>query len=182
MIALAAVFLQITIAPSVPAPDGQFKVTVTGLRAPAASVVVHGGVASRGRMFGLVPLRRSAPGSWWTVLRAPGFYGAYPIRVRAGGEYTESGTVLAVLPRGFNQAPSGLTTHEAIRAWAEANGATVSAMQTWRAGFYYHRDQRYNRLVRASYTSAGTSHVGWFNLVRTAQFNRWRVAELVAAP
>jgi hypothetical protein len=189
----AAALLQITAAPAQPAPDGLFRVTVSGLDAPAADVVVHGGIAGRGKMFGLVPLRALGRGRWTTTLRAPGFVGVYPLRVRAGGTYRETQTVVAILPPGFAREPSGSTPADAVQAWrlAAPQGATIATVSTWRAGFYYHRDQRYNRLLRVKFTLIGAwpryglaagTYTTWFDVVRTAQTAPWRIAGLVDAP
>ena len=159
----------------------------------AASVVVHGGVASAGKMFGLVPLLPAGPGAWSTVLRAPGFPGVYPIRVRARGVYHETRTVLTVLPRGFATAPSAATPAGVAEAWREASpgGVTIQTLSTWRQGFYYHRDQRYNRLLRVRFVllqdwprwhlKAGT-YTRWFDVARRSQTEPWRLVDLVDAP
>jgi hypothetical protein len=192
-LAAAAAVLAITVSPAAPAPDGQFHVRVTGVDAPAASVVVHGGIASAGRPFGLVPLLPAGPGAWSTILRAPGFPGVYPIRVRFGGVYHETTTVLSVLPRGFATAPSAATPAGVVEAWREASpgGATIEAATTWRQGFYSHRDQRYNRLLRVRFVllqdwprwhlRAGTS-TRWFDVARRSQVEPWRLVGLVEAP
>ena len=192
MLAAALATLSIAITPVLPAPDGQFRVTVDGLPAPAASIVVHGG-ASGGKMFRLVPLRPAGPGAWWTILRAPGLVGVYPIRVRAGGVYHETSTVVRIVPRGLARAPRGTTPAAVVQRWrlAAPNGVTIRSASTWRAGFYYHRDQRYNRLLRVEFTLIGDwpryglaegTYVRWFNIVRTAQFEPWRLAEIIRAP
>jgi hypothetical protein len=191
--ATAIAILHIALSPATAARDGVFRVTVTGLPAPAAAVVVHGGVASKGKTFGLVPLRDAGHGSWWSLLRAPGLVGVYPIRVRTNGTYSETQTVLSVLPRGFAKQPAAASPAGVVEAWREASpgGVTIATESTWRQGFYYHRDQRYNRLLRVEYTllqgwpryglRAGTD-VRWFNVVRISQTAPWRLAELVRAP
>jgi hypothetical protein len=193
MLAAAVAVLHIALSPAHAAPDGLFRVDVSGLPAPAASVVVHGGIASRGKMFGLVPLRDLGHGSWTTVLRAPGFFGAYPVRVRARGVYHEASAVVSVLPKGFASAPGGPTPRDVVERWRELSpgGVTIAGASIWKRGFYYHRDQRYNALLRVKFTlieawpryhvAAGT-FVRWFNVVRTSQTSSWRLAEIVAAP
>jgi hypothetical protein len=101
--------------------------------------------------------------------------------------------VVAILPRGFASAPSGATPGDVVQAFrlASPGGATIDAAQTWRAGFYYHRDQRYNRLLKVQFTlisawpryhlAAGT-YTKWFDIVRTSQLSPWRLADLVDAP
>ena len=192
-VALAAVALQVSVTPSLAARDGQVRVTVHGLDAPAADVVIHGGIASGGKMFGLVPLRDLGNGSWFTVLRAPGFYGVYPIRIRARGVYRETDHVVAVLPRGFQSSLTGATPDDLVEKWREAapNGVTIARHAIWRQGFYFHRDQRYNRLVRVEFTllsdwpryhlKEGTA-TKWFDLVRTSLTGKWHLVQVVDAP
>jgi hypothetical protein len=74
LLAAAVAALQVAVSPLAASRDGLVTIRVQGLAAPAASVVIHGGLASGGKMFGLVPLRDAGNGAWWTVLRAPGFY------------------------------------------------------------------------------------------------------------
>ncbi len=191
--AAAVAAVTIAVAPGAAVPNGQFRVQVTGLDAPAASVVVHGGVAGAGKMFGLVPLRPAGAGSWWTILRAPGFPGVYPIRVRAHGVYRETATVLTVLPPGFASAPAASTPAGVVEAWREASpgGATVQSAADWRQGFYYHRDQRYNRLLHVRFVlledwprwhlRAGT-YERWFDVARRATDEPWRLVDIVTAP
>src|SRR5881409_2325032 len=152
--AVAAAVLQIAVSPVFANRDGQIRVTVQGLQAPAADVVVHGGIASQGKMFGLVPLRDLGHGSWTTVLRAPGFYGVYPIRVRAQGTYHDTQGLVAVLPHGFASSLAAASPDALVEKWREdvPNGVTIAQHAVWRQGFYYHRDQRYNRLLRVKFT------------------------------
>lgn len=189
----AAAALTIAVSPAAPRPDGQVHVRVTGLDAPAASVVVHGGIASQGKMFGLVPLLPAGPGSWSTILRAPGFPGVYPVRVRAGGVYHETTTVLTILPRGFAKAPSAPTPAGVVETWREVSpeGATIQSAATWRQGFYYHRDQRYNRLLRVRFVLLGDwprwhlkagTYTRWFDVARRSQVEPWRLVDIVDAP
>jgi hypothetical protein len=190
---IAAAALTIAVLPAAPVPDGQFRVRVSGLDAPAASVVVHGGVASRGKEFGLVPLLPAGKGSWSTILRAPGLPGVYPIRVRAGGVYRETSTVLSMLPRGFATAPSAATPAGVVEAWREASpgGATIERASAWNQGFYFHRDQRYNRLFEVRFVliqdwprwhlKAGT-YERWFDVARRSPAEPWRLVDLVKAP
>lgn len=192
MLALAAVAaLQIAVGPPAAQRDGLVSVRVTGLRAPAASVVIHGGVASGGKMFGLVPLRDGGAGAWSTVLRAPGFFGVYPLRVRAQGTYRETGAAVRVLPRGFARQPGVPRPADVVEWWRRQApaGATVRSVTDWRAGFYSHRDRRYNRLLRVRFTlsaaygrfRAGT-YTRWFSVARTSANGGWRLPEIVAAP
>ena len=193
LIAAAAAVLTIAVSPAAPPPNGQFRVQVTGLDAPAADVVVHGGVAGAGKMFGLVPLLPTGKGSWTTILRAPGFPGVYPIRVRARGVYGETQTVLTILPGGFSTAPSAASPAGVVEAWREASpgGATIQTAATWRQGLSSHRDQRYNRLLKVTFVllqgwprwhlRAGT-YTRWFDVARRSQAEPWRLVGLVRAP
>lgn len=191
--AVAAAVLQVAVSPVFAPRDGLIRVTVHGLQAPAADVVVHGGIASAGKMFGLVPLRDLGQGSWATILRAPGFYGVYPIRLRAQGVYRDTPTVVAVLPRGFDSSLAAATPAGLVETWREAapNGVTIMESSTWRQGFYYHRDQRYNRLVRVEYTLLGDwpryhlkegTGTKWFDLARTSPTGKWHLVQVVDAP
>lgn len=191
--AVAAAVLQIAVSPVFATQDGQIRVSVHGLDAPAADVVVHGGIASQGKMFGLVPLVDRGHGSWFTILRAPGFYGVYPIRVRARGVYHEANAVVAILPRRFRSSLAGATPDAVVEKWREAapNGVTIAQQSIWRKGFYYHRDQRYNRLIRVKFTllsdwpryhlKQGTG-IKWFDVVRTSPTAEWHLVQVVDAP
>lgn len=191
MVLAAAAALAIAVTPAHPARDGLVHVHVTGLRAPAADVVIHGGVASGGKEFGLVPLRDLSGGNWATVLRAPGLTGVYPVRVRAFGRYRETGTLISILPRSLG--PAASTATGVVEAWREASpgGATVQSASTWKQGFYFHRDQRFNRLIRVKFVllqawpryglKAGT-YLRWFDVVRTSATAKWRLAGFVLAP
>jgi len=190
VLALAAA-LTIAVSPAQPVRDGFLHVHVTGLHAPAADVVIHGGIASGGKMFGLVPLRDLGGGNWAAVLRAPGLPGVYPIRVRAFGRYRETGTVVSILPGSLG--PSASTAAGVVEAFREASpgGATIQTAAVWKRGFYFHRDQRYNRLFRVEFVllsawpryhlKAG-SYVKWFDVVRTSLTAEWRLAGFVQAP
>jgi hypothetical protein len=183
MVLAVAAALAVAVSPAQPARDGLVTVQVDGLRAPAADVVIHGGIASEGKMFGLVPLRDLGNGSWSTVLRAPGFFGVYH----------DTSAAVAVLPRGFKASLAGSSPDDVVEKWREAapNGVTIAQHSVWRQGFFYHRDQRYNRLVRVKYTllsdwpryhlKEGTA-VKWFDLVRTSLTDRWHLVQVVDAP
>ena len=191
--AVATALIHAVVNPVLPAPDGLFRVSVTGVHAPAADVVVHGGIASGGKMFGLVPLRDRGGGTWFTVLRAPGFLGTYPIRVRYEGRYHETDALVSILPKNFDRLFSGATPEAVLLTWRvnSPGGATIASSTTWKQGFYYHRDQRYNRLLRVKFTlvrpwpryhlQAGT-FVKWFDLVRTSTTAKWHLVQVVDAP
>jgi hypothetical protein len=190
----AAATLHASLAPAAPAPNGLLRVTVTGLPAPAADVVIHGGIASGGKMFGLVPLRDEGGGDWTTVLRAPGFLGVYPVRVRARGVYHETGALVTVLPRAYAAEPGVNTPAEAVEWWRRQSpeGATIASETPWDAGFYFHLDQRYNRLIRVRFTLLGPwrrYHLGagtytrWLEVSRTSlAAGSWKLVQVVAAP
>jgi hypothetical protein len=193
LLAAAVAALQVAVSPLAASRDGLVTIRVQGLAAPAASVVIHGGLASGGKMFGLVPLRDAGNGAWWTVLRAPGFYGVYPVRVRAEGRYRDTGALLRVLPRRFAAEPGVPAPAQVVEWWRRQapQGVTIHAVSEWRAGFYFHRDQRYNRLLRVRFTlpaawpqyrlAAGTQ-TRWFSVARLSVEGGWKLLELVAAP
>src|SRR4051812_49977393 len=119
VLALAAA-LVLSVSPAQPARDGLVHVHVTGLNAPAADVVIHGGISSGGKMFGLVPLRDLGGGSWTTVLRAPRVPRVYPGRVRAHGVYPETGSVISILPPEVATGPAAATPPRVLRARRQA--------------------------------------------------------------
>ena len=189
-----AASLAVSVTPSHPTPNGLIRVTVTGLPAPAADVVVHDGIASGGKMFGLVPLRDEGGGSWTTELVAPGFLGVYPVRVRARGVYHDTGAMVDVLPRDFAAEPGVNTPAEVVEWWRRQapEGATVLSVREWDAGFFSHRDSRYNRLLRVRFTllgpwpryrlAAGT-YTRWLSVARTSlAAGGWKLLQVVAAP
>jgi len=190
---LAAASLGASVAPSVATPDGQFHVTVQGLCAPAASVVVHGGIASEGKMFGWVPLQSAGSCSWSTVLRAPGFLGVYPIRVLAGGVERDTGAVVSVLPHGYAAEP-GFDEPEQIPEWWRRQapaGATLESVTQWNAGFFTHRDPSLNRLLRVRFTLLGDwkaqrlargTYTRYFSVARLKPGGQWRLLQIVEAP
>jgi hypothetical protein len=191
--ALVAASLTAAVSPSVAARDGQIRVVVTGLSAPAASVVVHGGIASEGKMFGWVALRSSGAGSWWTVLRAPGFLGVYPVQVRAGGILRQTGAVVSVLPRGFAAQPAFDKPAQVAEWWSRQApaGTDLLSVTTWHAGFFTHRDPTLNRLLRVRFTLLGDwkakrlargTYTRWFSVARTSAQGQWRLLEIVEAP
>lgn len=193
MVLAAVAALSIAVSPALAARDSLIHVHVAGLDAPAADVVVHGGVASGGKMFGLVPLRDLGGGNWTAVLRAPGFLGVYPIRVRAGGVYRESGALVKVLPRSFAHEPGVGKPAQVVEWWRRQApaGATVTSVTEWHAGFFFHRDQRYNRLLRVRFTLLGAwpqfhlargTYLRWFNVARTTLTADWRLLQVVTAP
>jgi hypothetical protein len=92
--------------------------------------------------------------SWWTILRAPGFYGVYPVRVRAGGVTRETDAVVSVLPRGFAAQP-GFDEPQQVPEWWRRQapaGAELTSVSTWGAGFFTHREPSLNRLLRVRFT------------------------------
>jgi hypothetical protein len=193
MLLAVAAALAIAVSPARPAPDGLVHVHVSGLQAPAADVVIHGGIASGGKMFGLVPLRDLGGGNWATVLRAPGFLGVYPVRVRARGVYHETGAVVKVLPRAFAAEPGVGKPALVVEWWRRQApaGASVASVTEWHAGLFFHRDQRYNRLLRVRFTLLGPwpryhlrggTYVRWFDVARTSLTADWRLLQVVAAP
>lgn len=190
---VAAATIHASVSPAAPARDGLVRVSISGLPAPAADVVVEGGIASAGKMFGLVPLRDRGAGAWWTVLRAPGFLGVYPIRVRAHGRLRDTDALVKVLPHAFAAEPGVPKPSQVVEwwSWQSPGGAKIAGVTEWHAGFYFHRDQRYNRLLRARFTllapwpryhlAAGT-YTRWFDVARTTLAGDWRLVQVVDAP
>src|SRR5206468_62600 len=119
--------------PAAAAYDGRFQELVaTGDFRPLAELVdaakadslwqllvLHGGIASGGTMVGLVPLRDLGGGNWTAELRAPGFPGVYPVRVRAFNRYRETGAVVSILPKTLG--PSASTAAGVLEAFREAS-------------------------------------------------------------
>lgn len=191
--ALALGGAQPAAAPITASRDGQVRIAVTGIQAAAASVKLAGGLAGRGRWFNWVALRRSGPGSWWTILRAPGFYGVYPVQVRAGGRVTDTGRVVAVLPRGFAGRPGFEQPEQVAQWWARVSppGATVTSVSTWHTGFYTHRVPTLNRLLlvhvtlhgpwRPVFPKAGPNEI-FLSIGRLTPTGLWRLLETATSP
>jgi hypothetical protein len=190
---LAAASLTATVSPAVAQPDGLFRVGVDGACAPSALVVAHGGIASEGKMFGWVAMRSSGPCSWWTVLRAPGFLGVYPIDVRLGAAAHDTGTVVSVLPKGFAAQP-GFSRPEQVPEWWRRQapaGADLLEVTTWHAGFFTHRDPTFNRLLRVRFRLLGDwkakrlargTYTRYFSVARLTRDGDWRLLQVVNAP
>jgi hypothetical protein len=191
--AVLAAAVTASASPSPAAPDGQVRVTVNGLSAPAASVHLRGGIASGGRWFGFVALRDSDGGSWFTILRAPGFLGVYPIVVRAGGVTHETGAVVTVLPRKWTAQPAFQKPEQVAQWWTRQAppGANLTSVSTWQSGFFTHRDPALNRLLRVRFTLLGDwramrlkqgPHELFFSIARLKPTGAWRLLETVPAP
>ena len=92
MVGAAAIISAFTVSlsPAVAHPNSQVRVEVAGLHATSALVVLHGGIASRGKWFQWVPLQRTGTSSWHAVLETPGLYGVYPVRLRVNSHISGS--------------------------------------------------------------------------------------------
>lgn len=191
--ALAGGTAHAVVAPSSQQPDGQVRVEVTGVRAPAASVHIVGGLASGGRWFSWVALRPDGPGAWWTILRAPGFYGVYPVSVRAGGRVVRTDGLVQILPGGFARRPAFATPQQVAEWWARVvpPGATLRSVQTWHSGFFTHRDATLNRLLRVTADLHGPwrplrPHGGavtvFLSIARLTTAGGWRLLETTTSP
>ncbi len=190
---LASAGLHATVLPSSAARDGQVRVAVTGIAAPTVSVRIGGGLASGGRWFNWVALRSSGAGAWWTVLRAPGYFGVYPVEVRAGGVIHETDTVVNVLPHGFVNQPGFVTPEQVAEWWTRVApaGATLTGVTTWRTGFFTHRDPDLNRLLRVHFTllrpwqrlhlAPGSRQV-FLSVARLRSGGLWRLLQTTRAP
>jgi hypothetical protein len=189
---LAGANVHATVAPSSATRDGQVRVAVTGISAPAVSVRLAGGIASGGKWFNWVALRPNGPGSWWTVLRAPGYLGVYPVEIRSGGVRQATDAVVEILPRGFVGKP-GFDTPEHVAEWwtrISPAGATLARVSTWHTGFFTHRDPDLNRLLRVRFTllrpwpqlhlKAGTQAI-FLSVARLRPGGLWRLLETTHA-
>lgn len=193
MLAAAVAAFAVTLSSATANPDAQVRVTVTGLNAHAALVVLHGGIARRGKWFHWVPLRRTGADAWSAVLKTPGIYGEYPVLVRTDGVVRKTGTTVAVVPRGFVSQPAFQTPEEVAQwwAWLVPSGAAVKSVATWQSGFYSHRDPALNRLLRVSFSLLGDwqarhlrrgSHTLYLSVARARVGAPWRLLEAVPAP
>jgi hypothetical protein len=174
--------------------DGQVRVAVTGAPAAAAQVRVVGGLASGGRWFGWVALLPHGSGGWTTVLRAPGYLGVYPLELRPrGGRAAELDAVIRVLPRGFFAHPVFTRPEQVAEWWTRTAppGAVLESVSTWHAGFYTHRDARFNRLLAVRYRllgpwrqlhlPAGPGRI-FLSVARVEESGGWRLLEAVPSP
>lgn len=192
-VAIAGGGVHVTVSTPSAVRDGMVRVTVTGLAAPAASVRIEGGLASGGRWFGWVPLLPSGRNGWWTVLRAPGFRGVYPLEVRAAGRVIPSDTTVRIVPGDFVTRRSFASPELVAEWWAEhaPHGAKVESVATWQSGFFTHRDPALNRLLAvrvrtfgrwsAEHLKAGVSTV-YLSVARLTASGGWRLLERVSAP
>jgi hypothetical protein len=191
--AAAAAALTVAVSPAPAAPGGLVHVDVHGLAAPSALVVVHGGIARRGRWFRWVPLASRGTGRWTATLRTPGFLGVYPLRLRVGHAVRPTNAVVRVLPHGFMRQPGFDTPQQVAQwwAWIAPPGVVLKSVSTWRAGFYTHRDPTLNRLLRVRFRLLGDwrtqhlrrgEHVLYLSVARLRPGAPWRLVETVAAP
>lgn len=190
---LASASVHATVAPSSATPDGQVRVAVTGVTAPAVSVRLGGGLASGGKWFNWVALRPNGAGSWWTVLRAPGYFGVYPVQIRAGGVLHETDAVVQILPQGFVNQPGFFTPEQVAEWWTRVAppGASLTGVTTWRSGFFTHRDADLNRLLRVRFTllrpwpqlhlKEGSRQI-FLSVARLRSGGLWRLLETTTAP
>jgi hypothetical protein len=181
------------VSPASPARGGQVLVKVDGLEAPSALVVLHGGVASGGRWFQWVPLRSSSSTSWWTILRAPGLMGMYPVLVQARGVTRDTNAVVQIVPPGFARQPGFDTADQVAQwwAWSAPPGIVLTSIQTWRAGYFTHRDPTLNTLLQVRFNLLSDwraqklkrgAHTLYLNIARRTVGSPWRLLETVSAP
>jgi hypothetical protein len=190
---LASAVISAVASPVVAAPDGQVRVSVYGLHAPAVSVHLNGGIAGGGRWFGWVALQDAGGGTWSTILRAPGYRGVYPVVVRTGGVTKPTDEVVSVLPRHWEKQPAFDTPEQVAQWWTRQapSGASVERVTTWRSGFFTHRDPGLNRLLRVRFTLLGDwpakrlgqgPHELFLSVARLRPGGRWRLLETASAP
>jgi hypothetical protein len=177
---------QATVTPVVGARDGLVYVTLTDVPAAAVQARIAGGVARRGKWLGWVSLVQVRPGSWRSVLRAPGFLGVYPLQVRTDGTIADAGPVVRILPRRFAKRPGFFTPVEVAASWAKTSPQNLRLVRAaeWHSGYFTHRDPRFNRLVRATVElpgGAGTE-TRYVSVARLRVGGPWRMLEVVAAP
>src|SRR5579864_594027 len=139
MVGAAAVFSAFTVSlsPAVAQPNSQVRVEVAGLHATSALVVLHGGIATRGKWFQWVPLQRTGTSSWHAVLKTPGLYGVYPVRLRRAGTMLPTAATLEIVPPGYAREPGFDTPDQVAQwwAWVAQPGVVVKSVSTWRSGF-----------------------------------------------
>jgi hypothetical protein len=190
---LAVIAVSALLSPASPTRGGVVHVRINGLKATSALVVLHGGIASRGRWFQWVPLRSSGGASWWTTLRAPGLFGMYPVRVRVGGVTRDTNAVVQMVPRGFSRQPGFDTPNQVAQwwAWSAPPGIVVTSTRTWTTGYFTHRDPTLNTLLQVRFKLLGDwqaqnlrrgAHTLYLNIARTAVGAPWRLLETVSAP
>lgn len=172
--------LAIGVSPQIPHRDGLVHVRVDGLGGKAAQVKIAGGLASGGRWFDWVPLHGNR-----ALLRAPGFLGVYPVQVRLGRTVSEAGTLVKILPPGFERQPAFFTPREVVDWWAKRlpEGSSVRSAETWHSGFFTHRDPRFNLLLRASVELGGYGvRTYYLSMARLRPNGPWRLLETTTAP
>jgi hypothetical protein len=190
---LAGVSVHATVAPSVATRDGQVRISVSGVSAPAVSARIDGGLASGGRWFNWVALRPGAGGTWWTVLRAPGYLGVYPVEIRAGRAVDRTDAVVQILPAGYTAEPGFVEPEQVAEWWTRIApaAATLTGVSTWQAGFFTHRDPDLNRLLRVRFTIARAwpqlhlkpgERTMFLSVARLRAGGLWRLLEAVPAP
>lgn len=166
------------IVPQLAVRDGRVAIT-----AHASGTVVEarllGGLASGGRWFGWVPLRASGTQSeWGTILRAPGFYGVYPVQLRVDGKITTVAPAVKVLPHHFAAIPGYWAVVDVVDAWAKSQQTKVLSSSTWHSGFFTHRVASLNRLIRVRTPVENV----YLNVARLTVDGPWRLIQIVKAP
>jgi hypothetical protein len=190
---LAVIAVNALVSPASPARGGEVHVRINGLKATSALVVLHGGIARRGRWFQWVPLRSSGGTSWSAVLEAPGLMGMYPVHVRVGGVTRDTNAVVQIVPPGYASEPGFDTPDQVAQwwAWSAPPGIVLSSVQTWNTGYFTHRDPTLNRLLDVHFKLLGDwrgqhlkrgDHTLYLNVARRAVGAPWRLLETVVAP
>ena len=185
--------MTVVASPATVHPHAQVRVTVSGLSAPSALVVIHGGIARQGRWFRWVPLRSEGGGRWSALLQTPGLLGIYPIRVRSDGAEHTTSAMVEVVPPGFSAQPAFAAPTQVAQwwAWIAQPGVIIRSVTTWRSGFFTHRDPALNRLLRVQFQLLGDwpqlhlhagLHVLYLSIARRTTGGPWRLLEVVTAP
>jgi hypothetical protein len=190
---VAAVAIAVSFSPAVARPDAQVRVNVTGLHATSALVVLHGGIASRGKWFSWVPLQHAGGDSWTANLQTPGLYGIYPLRLRVGGAVMTTQATVEIVPPGFARQPGFDTPAQVAQwwAWIAQPGVALTSISVWNAGFFTHRDPSLNQLLRVEFNLLGNwpslhlnrgKHVLYLSVARERIGAPWRLLQTVSAP
>ncbi len=192
-VAATVAAIVVNVAPASANPDAQVSVHVSGLQARSALVVLHGGIASRGRWFKWVPLQRAGSGAWSAVLKTPGLLGVYPVHVRADGRVVATSAMVQIVPPGFGRQPGFEEPAQVAQwwAWIAKPGIVVQKVTPWNAGFYSHRDPSFNRLLRVQFKLLSNwpeehlragPHVLYLSVARAAPNAGWRLLQTLSAP
>ncbi len=173
----------VTVTPQNAARDGMVRISVHGVAAQTVDARLEGGVASGGRWFSWVRLLPAGPGSWYSILRAPGYLGVFPVQLRAGGRVVATTASVRILPPGFARRPGFWQPESVARWWVGTRHVRLESVSTWRSGYFTHRDPMLNRLLRVGYAPSGRDPaVVYLSIARLTLDTPWRLLQAVGAP